>query len=120
MLKAVELLAARRRDDLRVVGYQCGSLPEYHVIFEAPSVDTEVDPPQQIFPANDDEPILTHCKKAQGRRVNTSIRARLDFKPALSNRTARTYDRINLSQRSRCSQRPRLVTEEVREKRLLV
>jgi|GEM_PF-2194238 len=47
MLKAVELLAARRRDDLRVVGYQCGSLPEYHVIFEAPAVETEVDPPQQ-------------------------------------------------------------------------
>ena len=120
MLKVVELLAARGRDDLRVVRYQCGSLPEYHVIFEAPAVDTEVDPPQQIFPANDDEPKLTHCKKAQGRRVNTSIRARLDFKPALSNRTARTYDRINLSQSSRCSQRPRFVTEEVREKRLLV
>ena len=63
MLKAVELLAARRRDDLRVVRCRYRSLPEYHVIFEAPSVDTEVDPPQQIFPANDDEPILTHCKK---------------------------------------------------------
>ena len=48
MLKAVELLAARGRDDLRVVRYQCGSLPEYHVIFEAPAVDTEVDPPRQI------------------------------------------------------------------------
>ena len=48
MLKAVELLAARRRDDLRVVGYQCGSLPEYHVIFEASAVDTEVDPPGRI------------------------------------------------------------------------
>ena len=47
MLKAVELLAARGRDDLRVVHYQCGSLPEYHVIFEAPAVDTEVDPPRQ-------------------------------------------------------------------------
>ena len=47
MLKAVELLSARRRDDLRVVGYQCWSLPEYHVIFEAPAVDTEVDPPRQ-------------------------------------------------------------------------
>ena len=112
MLKVVELLAARGRDDLRVVRYQCGSLPEYHVIFEAPAVDTEVDPPQQIFPANDDEPKLTDCTKAQGRRVNTP--------PALSNRTARTYDRINFSQSSRCSQRPRLVTEEVREKRLLV
>jgi hypothetical protein len=34
--QAVELLAARDgRDDLRVVRYQCGSLPEYHVIFEA-------------------------------------------------------------------------------------
>jgi hypothetical protein len=65
MLKAVELLAARGRDDLRVVRYQCGSLPEYHVIFEAPAVDTEVDPPRQNFPANDDEPKLTHCTKAQ-------------------------------------------------------
>ena len=63
MLKAVELLAARGRDDLRVVRYQCGSLPEYHVIFEAPAVDTEVDPPRQNFPANDDEPKLTHCTK---------------------------------------------------------
>ena len=92
MLKVVELLAARGRDDLRVVRYQCGSLPEYHVIFEAPAVDTEVDPPRQNFPANDDEPKLTHCTKAQGRGVNTSIRARLDFKPALSNRTAHTYE----------------------------
>ena len=47
MLKVVELLAARWRDDLRVVRYQCWSLPEYHVIFEAPAVDTEVDPPIQ-------------------------------------------------------------------------
>ena len=47
MLKAVELLAARGRDDLRVVRCRCGSLPEYHVIFEAPAVDTEVDPPRQ-------------------------------------------------------------------------
>ena len=47
MLKAVELLAARRRDDLRVVRCRYRSLPEYHVIFEAPAVDTEVDPPQQ-------------------------------------------------------------------------
>ena len=47
MPEAVELLAARGRDDLRVVHYQCGSLPEYHVIFEAPAVDTEVDPPRQ-------------------------------------------------------------------------
>ena len=45
MPEAVELLAARGRDDLRVVRYQCGSLPEYHVIFEASAVDTEVDPP---------------------------------------------------------------------------
>ena len=47
MLKAVELLAARGRDDLRVVRCRYRSLPEYHVIFEASAVDTEVDPPQQ-------------------------------------------------------------------------
>jgi len=47
MLKAVELLAARGRDDLRVVRCRYRSLPEYHVIFEAPAVDTEVDPPRQ-------------------------------------------------------------------------
>jgi len=47
MLKTVELLAARGRDDLRVVRYQCRSLPKYHVIFEASAVDTEVDPHQQ-------------------------------------------------------------------------
>jgi len=34
-----------------------------HVISKVPAVDTEVDPPQQISPANVDEPILTYCKK---------------------------------------------------------
>ena len=109
MLKAVELLAARRRDDLRVVRCRYRSLPEYNVIFEAPSVDTEVDPPQQIFPANDDEPILTHCKKPCACTLNRLHAIELLI-----------LMRINFSQSSRCSQRPRLVNEEVREKRLLV
>jgi hypothetical protein len=31
------------------------SLPDCYVIPKLPAVDTEVDPPQPIFPANDDE-----------------------------------------------------------------
>ena len=34
-----------------------------HVISKIPAVDTEVDPPRQISHANDDDSILTHCKK---------------------------------------------------------
>ena len=105
MLKAVELLAARRRDDLRVVRCRYRSLPEYHVIFEAPSVDTEVDPPQQIFPANDDEPILTHCKKPCAWTLNRLYPIEL---PILM--------KINFSQSSPSSQRPRLVIEEALKK----
>ena len=34
-----------------------------HVISKIPAVDTEVDPPRQISHANDDDSILTYCKK---------------------------------------------------------
>ena len=34
-----------------------------HVISKIPAVDTEVDPPKQFSPANDDDSILSHCKK---------------------------------------------------------
>ena len=46
--------------------------------------------------------------EAQGRGVNTP--------PALCNRTAHTNDRINLSQSSRSSQRPRTVIGEILKK----
>ena len=39
------------------------SILDFHVVSTVPAVDTEVDPPQQISPANDDDSILSHCKK---------------------------------------------------------
>ena len=57
-------------------------------------------PPRQISPANVDEPILTYCKKPCASAPLASC-----------NRTAHTDDRINLSQSSRSSQRPRPVRD---------
>ena len=50
------------------------SIPnDCHVISSVPAVDTEVDPPQQFSPANDDEPILTHCKKPSAPARDSSV-----------------------------------------------
>ena len=64
-------------------------------------------PPRQISPANVDEPILTYCKKPCASAPLASC-----------NRTAHTDDRINLSQSSRSSQRPRPVIGEILKKSL--
>ena len=39
------------------------SILDFHVVSTVPAVDTEVDPPKQFSPANDDDSILSHCKK---------------------------------------------------------
>ena len=67
--------------------------------------DTEVVPPQQSSPANDDEPILTHCKKPCAWTLNRLYPIELLI-----------LMRINFSQSSPSSQRPRLVIEEALKK----
>lgn len=42
---AMELLPTPGRDDLRVVRYRGGSIPDCHVLSKLPVVDAEVDPP---------------------------------------------------------------------------
>jgi len=135
MLKAIKLLFVLGRDDLRVVRWRCVSVRQNYPLFEHPgfivmwfsksprttqrsSLPTNL--PGKWWWTLKKPPILIRRNFTQNVTVKLLFLCEFGVlceRPLhIPRLTAHTDDRINLSQSSRCSQRPRLVIEQLLKK----